>query len=309
MAQRALVRSRKWQVISSFKRSFYCCDNDENIICIGQEEIGKGPFTILCSSEQTWPKNVLANIKYLWLREEKLLFEGSKVVFDMQGASIWNKTLSTINTANAHLYFDLNTLANMAAVNAPSESLGYLIPHFFPTKINRKSMELSALTCAIHQRFRNIISEVKPQPIFLNTRFVDNLFVDTLEQLIGLGKGLTPSGDDFLAGIVMGFYKVGRVMDGHYLACHFNRTASERTTIVSLAFYSALSEGLVAEPFRQLLEVIGSGDVKQLVQALARINGMGATSGWDTVAGILFGISLVNPIPNRPYHQQAEAVC
>jgi hypothetical protein len=296
-------------VLSRFKNSFYCCDNEKNIVCIGREMIGKGPFTVLCSSESVWPDNAVWDTRYLWMRKNQLLLEGVGVTFDLQGASAWKKSLGTMLYSNGHLGKDLQFLVAMAAADAPPESLGYLIPHFFPLEISRTSTELSKLTNSIHKRFLDVIDEVRPQTIFLNTRSVDNLFAGMLEQLIGLGPGLTPSGDDFLAGVIMGLYKTGRMADAQYLANHLYRAASNKTTRVSLAFYRALTEGLVTEPFSKLLEIIGSGETELLAIALKQTARMGATSGWDTLAGILFGICLVFPGSHVVPNYIAEAAC
>lgn len=309
MAVRALVTSEKWQVISRSKRSFYCSDLNGNIICIGRQEIGKGPFTILCSSENTWPEKAISQTRNLWVRENDLFLEGATIIIDLQGASVWKKSLLTITNSQENLIDDLQLLAFYATSNATDESLGSLIPHFFPVQNAGIRNNPAALTVALHKRFLDVISEVQPQPIFLNTRSVNNLFADTLQQLIGLGLGLTPSGDDFLAGIIMGFFRMGKKTEAKYLACYFNKAASDRTTFVSLAFYRALAHGFVTEPYTQLLESIGSGERSQLERILKRIGELGATSGWDTLTGILFGISLVTPIPNISYQIHAEIEC
>ena len=69
MALGYLHSSKKWQVIATFKRSLYCRDNKGNIICIGQAEIGKGPFTLLCSSDSPWPEHALSTTRQIRVRE------------------------------------------------------------------------------------------------------------------------------------------------------------------------------------------------------------------------------------------------
>ena len=311
MVIKAFVQSKEWRVISHFKRSFYCCDDKKNIICVGQKEIGEGPFTVLCSPDSDWPENVLSHCRYLLMRENKLLLEGDGVVFDLQGASIWKKNLCTINKSQKYLHEDLHFIATKAVVDAPSESIGYLVPHFFSVRNSGgRREEACSLSHKIHQLFFNVINEIRSEPFsFKAKRHMSHQLAEPLGRLIGLGHGLTPSGDDFLAGVVMGLYKTAKTEDAKYLAHYFERAAAERTTAVSLAFYRALNEGFVAEPFYQLLEILGSGQTKLLAGTLKRIGGVGATSGWDTLAGILFGISLVSQVSNKFYTNRAEALC
>jgi hypothetical protein len=100
--------------------------------------------------------------------------------------------------------------------------------------------------------------------------------------LIGLGPGLTPSGDDFLSGALATLDALGE-REAH--------TALGRTVEESLSATSPLSAALlraavgrhVGEPLHRMVSSVLTGDVDT---ALATAGSVGETSGWDMLAGI-----------------------
>ena len=120
-----------------------------------------------------------------------------------------------------------------------------------------------------------------------------DLLLAGAEPLLGLGPGLTPSGDDFLAGF-LGLAvlaspdtapllrKVGRGM---------LRLAEARTTLLSRAFLAHALVGALAPPVDALAAAILSGAPRQAVAQAARAaSGLGHTSGMDMLAGIVLAL-------------------
>lgn len=309
MALSSLFRTKEWQVIATFKRSFYCRDNRNNIICIGQEEIGKGPFTLLCSADSSWPVNILSTKSSIRVRKHQLLLEGEGVIFDLHSASVWRKSLFTISMSGERLLSDITWIARKAVCDAPPESLGLVVSNFLPLNMHKLRRQASALTQALHNRFIEVISRVRHLPVLLPSGQLNYSLTEELSKLIGLGPGLTPSGDDFLAGIVMGLFKAGKQDEAASLAHYFHRAASGRVSEISLTFYRALTEGLAAEPYYHLLEAIGQGDFRELELLLKRVSLLGGTSGWDTITGIVFGISIALTDTNERSNNALEALC
>ena len=309
MALGYLLRSKGWEVSATFKRSFYCRDNKANIICLGKSEIGNGPFTLLCSSNSRWPAHALSTTRQILVLNNQLLLEGTGVSFDLHGALVWNKGLRSTSGQDDHLLNDIHWIAGKVFREAPLESLGLVVASFFPMKLPKTRLSSDILTDSLHKRFVEVISKISHLPVQLPGGQHNTSLAEGLESLIGLGPGLTPSGDDFLAGVVMGLFKAGREDEAAWLAHYFYQAAQGRVTNISLAFYQALSEGFVAEPFLQFLQVIGTGNVLSLERLLSRVSLFGATSGWDTITGILFGFRLGLSRQNENHNQSMEAVC
>lgn len=309
MALGYLHCSKKWQVIATFKRSLYCRDNKANIICIGKSEIGRGPFTLLCSSDSHWPEHALSISRQIRVLNDQLVLEGTGTSFDLRDALAWNKGLRTISGQGDCFLTDIRWIAGKALSDAPLESLGTLVASFSPLTMQKTRRPPEILRDSLHKIFIEVISKIRNLPILLPEGQCNTSLAESLVRLIGLGPGLTPSGDDFLAGVVMGLFKTGREDEAAWLAHYFYRAAQGRVTDISLAFYRALSEGLVAEPYHQFLNAIGTGEVLNLGRSLNRVALIGATSGWDTISGMLFGFRLGLSNQKEEQKQTMEAVC
>ncbi|MBE2232590.1 MAG: DUF2877 domain-containing protein [Anaerolinea sp.] len=110
-------------------------------------------------------------------------------------------------------------------------------------------------------------------------------------RLAGLGPGLTPAGDDWLAGWLVGL-RAAAALDSTAPPLPLEVVgqavvASARTTRLSLAFLQAAADGAAAEPWHMLLAGLPSDDPDPLRPAAAAILRTGATSGADMLAGFL----------------------
>lgn len=108
---------------------------------------------------------------------------------------------------------------------------------------------------------------------------------DLLSQFIGAGIGLTPSGDDFLQGMLLIEQAIGQ---SDALAQCVQQALQERsTTDVSLAYYHALFAGKVNTSWVNLLTAVKEGQQASLKAAVQQIQAYGATSGNDILLGML----------------------
>lgn len=124
-----------------------------------------------------------------------------------------------------------------------------------------------------------------------------------VDKLIGWGEGLTPAGDDFLIGLVAGLAALvhgderrGRFHDAlaAALACR-----TQRTTPIAAHFLRLAAAGHYAEPLIRLRHALICEDESDVVDAaLQSALAVGATSGADTVSGLLAGLLAWLPAPS-----------
>jgi len=107
-------------------------------------------------------------------------------------------------------------------------------------------------------------------------------------RLLGLGGGLTPSGDDFVGGALFALRLVHANDPGWLAAAAAIRTlASTRTHAISAALLADLANGESFAPLHQLLNAAMADASPQVVLTHARaVTAIGHSSGWDMVAGI-----------------------
>ena len=106
-------------------------------------------------------------------------------------------------------------------------------------------------------------------------------------QLIGLGPGLTPSGDDYLGGVLAALRWLGRGRQADSLWRWLEPRLARQTSAISAAHLTAAAGGEVHEALHQVLEELSAWQVPDLHPGLARLDAVGHTSGWDALAGMV----------------------
>jgi hypothetical protein len=122
--------------------------------------------------------------------------------------------------------------------------------------------------------------------------------ITATEQLMGLGPGLTPSGDDMLAGVLVALRHLGAacgagraVWLADWLAATVAFDARTRTTPISATLLCCAADGhACAEAVSVLRGIAGLQPLEPAVQRLLRL---GHTSGADLAWGIRTGLSAV----------------
>lgn len=102
--------------------------------------------------------------------------------------------------------------------------------------------------------------------------------------VLGLGPGLTPAGDDAIAGAVAVLTLLGRLDDSVRDAVQ--SCARTRTTALSAALVAAAGRGEMIPQAAQLLSCVTTGDAQRIAAAARTLFGVGSTSGHDLAAGM-----------------------
>jgi Protein of unknown function (DUF2877) len=108
---------------------------------------------------------------------------------------------------------------------------------------------------------------------------------DAAYRVLGLGVGLTPAGDDVVAGAFAVLAITGRLDDS--VRDVVQAAARVRTTALSAALVAAAGRGEMIPQAARLLSMVAAGDPPERVTAAARsLFAVGSTSGHDLAAGM-----------------------
>jgi hypothetical protein len=113
--------------------------------------------------------------------------------------------------------------------------------------------------------------------------------------LVGLGEGLTPSGDDFLGGLLFCVNCIHRLYPGLiYLDASeqalFIESARKRTHLISFTLMKDMSDGKAVEPLHELIHSILGDQPKDSIRPAACLTQIGHSTGWDLLTGALTGL-------------------
>ena len=111
-----------------------------------------------------------------------------------------------------------------------------------------------------------------------------------VSQLAGLGSGLTPAGDDFLAGVMLSLWL--RYPTPLVICRSILQAAIPRTTLLSAAMLQRAAAGECSADWQRLLHALVNGDRERTGFAIRSILSHGNTSGGDMLAGFLWMSSL-----------------
>jgi hypothetical protein len=113
------------------------------------------------------------------------------------------------------------------------------------------------------------------------------------KSMIGLGPGLTPSGDDFLVGLFAALNLAGSPCHGWLGGGTDILVDADRSTnAISLAALTQAANGRVRESIATLIEALMHGSPDSLIDPLRKVLAIGSTSGADLIVGILSGLEL-----------------
>jgi hypothetical protein len=188
---------------------------------------------------------------------------GDTVAIDLRGARIWqprcppqwNPILATDGLARLRL---------AARGRLPSTGLGYLLDP----------------------------GSEQPTSVKALARWIADpgASLDEGAALIGLGPGLTPSGDDLIGGALCALHAARWNELATRLAKWALPLAREATSRISYAHLACAAEGECGEAVNDAIVALLSGQSPDL----ARINAIGHTSGWDALAGIALTLKLLS---------------
>ena len=124
-------------------------------------------------------------------------------------------------------------------------------------------------------------------------------------RMAGLGLGLTPAGDDFLAGVLTALRYHGHSRGHPILSqtdlCALARQPAGQTTAFSGFLLRAAAHGLVAAPVDDWLAAVHAGNAAQAVNAVSALAKLGHSSGLDTFSGLLLTLQIL--LGERPWTQ------
>ena len=141
-----------------------------------------------------------------------------------------------------------------------------------------KRIPAEGLGCLVIGKHNALSGHAQPALDALERWLVGNALGEEAAGLIGLGPGLTPSGDDYLGGMLVALRLTGRAMQAEGLWRWLEPRLTAGTSAVSAAHLAAAAAGEAHEALHRVL----NGEL-----ALEALDAVGHTSGWDALAGAM----------------------
>ena len=170
---------------------------------------------------------------------------------------------------------------NMAAAEAWRGSLPT------PAKMRTLAHRIAHATRGEAQRSALHSEPYRTRAVRARERLREGSLHEAAQDLVGMGPGLTPSGDDALAGILLALRAAG----GPAIEPRTLRLAEAGDTgVISRAFLRWAARGQALAPAHDLLVSAAAGDAERASRAARDMGAVGETSGADFLLGLTWGI-------------------
>jgi hypothetical protein len=267
---------------SRFKKALNFRSGD-SLIAVVDESIGAGPLNIVVR------KACIADINTLTITSGILYIDRYR--FPVDTFPLFNSQIDLRETINYNRFFlNSEVLEKLLIEHASQKSLAFLLEGSScrgtaccaPTisDFNQDAYGISLFEKELLNRFRFGVQAIEMGNILHGVRMIK-----------GLGYGLTPGGDDFIAGMISGL-KLAGILLGRDNKAFIDKVydTARSNSFLSNAFLYCSKEGWYTSKQKALIQSILYGDGLELTDSVEALLTIGETSGADWGVGLVFAI-------------------
>jgi hypothetical protein len=284
------IRQEGWsgEILAVYPHSCYLMDEDGAIYAVVEEGLGNGPLNVVIPASPPGLFQFLSVGETVRSTGEILMLSDSLDV-GLAKAHLWDpKSYPAIAVDTDGFRGALAALFETAATHSPEASLARLLPYLqeddLPDPLQkvphfpRSHALMGGLAESLARRNRRGLKVVT-------------------SSMAGLGPGLTPAGDDFLAGVLLALALTQGLRDDPELgeiAGMLVETATPRTGEISAAYLKVAYAGEASERWHRLLGALAGDHPGSPEESARSVMQTGETSGADMLAGFLTAMRAIH---------------
>jgi len=261
------------EVIASFQNSFYIRTLDDELVFVTNRSPGS-PITVNVTSNSNFAKLALPNSLVTLFENELLIGEDA-----------------TICLETSRPYKDaITSLPSKLALNHKAlDSLAFILGIL---DVTSSVLDANAIAHDETRRF------ARKAGIPLMGSLDQTQFMRQTFELVGLGTGFTPSGDDFLGGFLATWNSFAEMVGRSKILLDFE-LLSHNTSWISAKLLDYMQRELLDSQVALAIRAALFGDEEDFVLAVETLLARGHTSGVDMATGIILATSLILDIGNH----------
>jgi hypothetical protein len=258
-------------VLAGFEHACDLITAEGEIVALVTQQVGDGPLNVVVEGAAGLLAEMEAGATATLTDEEIHL---PSLTVDLRGATVWEPRpdWGRLRARRAAIAARLPGLRALCLARAPQGSLLSLLEPP-PTE----AADCRAILAVAREAVRDLEAGWEGDEARLRAGAA---------RLAGLGTGLTPSGDDFLTGVMLWAWLAHPAPTPF---CHaLVEAAAGFTTTLSAAFLQAAARGECNEAWHRLITALGEETDVEVARATQGVLAHGATSGADGLAGFLW---------------------
>ena len=281
IARECLEPGQRGKVLATFSKAIYLLTEADELFWI---TTGDSPMHRRCAAISTPLPGPLAGSPFR-VKDQRLTIN-SDTVFDLAHAATWNEP-------HAHCILDVSSLpARIHALFSHldfshTKGFGNFIPLILSLSQNNSSDSSSPSDPILHHA----------QPLVLDMALAclngqPFRITQSADKLIGLGAGLTPSGDDYLGGMLFALKTLRDLYPDQFANYAIPMEPyRSRTHLISFALLNDLAHGHAIAPLHFIINSLLEGKEPENIQsAVSQLTSIGHSTGWDLLTGLLVGL-------------------
>lgn len=303
---RTVLDSHPLRVLAVFERSLYLENAGGALVCLVQKGLEPGPLNMLCAP---WPaadvlpvpgQRAELSAGLLHWNTDKGLAKGLDrqlnrlVAIDLAKAAVWQPPSTPDSPTVPGILAGLEAFARYLAARPLPQNTDGLRSLVLPLCAH----SFAGLEAAVRQG-ANSLEHTALEGLAALWAWLreaeQSLPATHISGLLGLGPGLTPSGDDVLGGVLLALHEVGQKNKAHLLTMALAPYMAH-TNRISRAHLNAAAQGYGAEVLHMLLFAL-CGKQNALASVCERLDGVGHSSGWDACLGVVLTLRAMATMP------------
>lgn len=284
LAQAALVSGSRGRVLAATSRAAYLMTANEELLWLADQR--STPHRRFLTVAGAFPELTTGASFSV---HDGFLRMNTGLTFELSGASVWRSSPRGRSTGftRSSLRAALSTAdASLRRLPMPV-GLGVLLPTIL-ARADRRPVATAITDSPVAARAWPVIQDVidSGQEGDLRSSLV------RCEELIGLGEGLTPSGDDFVGGFVYCLARLGQIHHGTPIECLLQKTRP-RTNVISYTLLADHGRGHASAALQDFVDALitepDPGPIERRAYQLIRL---GHSTGWDLLTGVAVGLAV-----------------
>jgi hypothetical protein len=188
--------------------------------------------------------------------------------------------------------FDAPTLGEKVALSAdstwrPASLVMSAFPDFYGLRQAARSLApAEGLGCLVAGTHNALSAHAQPALEAVDEWLAGNALDPRAEELIGLGPGLRPAGDDYFGGVMVALHLLDRASQAAALWRWLEPRLASRSNPISAAHLAAAAAGEAHEALHDCLSQIFQRE-PDWDGVLVQLDAVGQGSGWNALAGAL----------------------
>jgi len=273
------------KVLAAFSKAVYLLTDANELFWITTEA---GPIHQRCISIAAPLLELQVGMPFC-VEEQRLIIDAA-VVLDTEDASLWSSppTIKTHYLKITELTDSIQSLFSSLDYSQ-AKGFGNFIPHILSLIQNSSSSPSFETRDPMLLFAKPFVMAMSQACLNQNTFQISQ----NADALIGLGSGLTPSGDDFLGGMLFAM----KVLQAAYPNLNsFNNiipieSYRSRTHLISFTLLKDLANGHAIAPLHQIINgLLGGKSLESIYPSFLQLIQVGHSTGWDLLAGLLAGL-------------------